>query len=94
MTNEDPFDIALDNADKAVGCGIFGHFSNFDKCRPEVAGEVVSGTALDYVGLDVPVKCGDSKSNGSRDIRRAWLISCRPTIEDNHIRAKRLRFFA
>ena len=32
---------------KAVQCGIFGRFSNFDNCRPEVAGDVISGAALD-----------------------------------------------
>ena len=26
---------------RAVGCGIFGRFSNFDNCRPEVVGDVV-----------------------------------------------------
>ena len=31
---------------KAVGCGIFGRFSNFDKCRPEGAGDVTSGMAV------------------------------------------------
>ena len=32
---------------KAVGCGIFGRFSNFHKCRSEVAGDVISGVAVD-----------------------------------------------
>ena len=35
-------------------------FSNFDQCRLEVAGDVVSGVAEDWVGLDVRVKIGDS----------------------------------
>ena len=30
---------------KAVRCGIFVHFSNFDKCRPEVAGDVIFSVA-------------------------------------------------
>ena len=34
---------------KAVGCGIF---SNFDKCLLETAGDVISGVALGYVGMD------------------------------------------
>ena len=32
---------------KAVGVGIFGRFSNFGKCRSEVAGDVISGLAVD-----------------------------------------------
>ena len=30
---------------KAAGDGIFGRFSNLDKYRPEVAGDVISGVA-------------------------------------------------
>ena len=30
---------------KAVG--IFGRFLNFDKCRPEAAGEVITGVAVE-----------------------------------------------
>ena len=33
--------------------------------------DVISGVAADYVGMDVHVKFGDSRSNGSRDIRGA-----------------------
>ena len=32
---------------KAVGGGIFGCYLNFDKCRPEVADDVVSSAAID-----------------------------------------------
>ena len=32
---------------EAVGGGIFGHFWNFHKCRPEVAGDVISDTAVE-----------------------------------------------
>ena len=28
-------------------------FPNFDKCRSEVAGDVMSGAAVHYVGMDV-----------------------------------------
>ena len=49
-------------------------FSNFDKCRPEVAGDVVSGAVIDPVGLDVPAKFGDSRSNHSRDIPTAHFV--------------------
>ena len=48
---------------KAVGGGILGRFSNVDKCRPEVAGDVIFGTAVDLVGMDVSAKCGDSTIN-------------------------------
>ena len=44
---------------KAVNCGIIG-----DKCRPEVAGDVMSG--VDQVGVDVHVKFGDSLLNSGR----------------------------
>ena len=54
---------------KAVGCSIFGCFSNFDNYRPEVDGDVVYSAALDYVGMDVAAKFGDSRSNGGRIIR-------------------------
>ena len=37
---------------KAVAGGIFGRFANFDKYRPEVAGDVISGVAVDYIGMD------------------------------------------
>ena len=57
---EDAFDTELGlmphcirNANKVVGCGIFGRFSNLAKCRPEAAGDVISGTTLEYVGMDV-----------------------------------------
>ena len=36
-----------------------------DKCRPEVAGGVISGEAVEYIGVDVRVKLGDSRSNRS-----------------------------
>ena len=44
---------------------IFGRFANFDKCRPEVADDVISGANVGFVGMDVPVKFVDSSSNGS-----------------------------
>ena len=28
-------------------------FANFDKCRSEAAGDVISGVAVDYVGMNV-----------------------------------------
>ena len=35
------------NANKAVVGGIFGCFSNFEKCRPKVADDVISDVAVD-----------------------------------------------
>ena len=53
---------------KAVGGGIFGRFSNIDECRSEVAGDVISGMAVDYVGLDVRATSGGSGLNSGRNI--------------------------
>ena len=54
---------------KAVGGSIFGRFLNFDKCRPEVASDVISGVALFYVGMGVRAKFGDSRLNSGQIIR-------------------------
>ena len=40
------FNLSREIRPKAAGCGIFGRFSNIDKCRPELAG----------VGVDVAAK--------------------------------------
>ena len=45
---------ATKSGPKAVGSFIFGRFQNFYKCRSEVAGDVVSGVALDQVFTDGP----------------------------------------
>ena len=45
---------------KTVESGIFGRFPNFDKCRSEVAGDVVSGVAIDHVGVDALATFGES----------------------------------
>ena len=42
--------------------------------RPEVDNHVISDVAIACVGLDVRVKFGDSRSNGSRDIEGADFI--------------------
>ena len=42
----------------------FRPFSNFDKCRSEVAGDVMSGVAVQYVGgMDVCSTFGESNSD-------------------------------
>ena len=53
---------------KAIGCSIFGCFSNIDICRQEVAGDVLSGVALESVRMDAYAKFCDSMSNDSRDM--------------------------
>ena len=53
---------------KAVGSGIFGRFPNFAKRRSEVAGDVISGVAVDYVGMDVRATFGESGLNSGRII--------------------------
>ena len=83
---------------KPSGYGIFGRFSNFDKCRPkeippklseavfsavflcynfppEHDNDIISGVAIQYVGVDVYIKFGDYRSNGFRNIRAATFVS-------------------
>ena len=51
---------------KAVGSGIFGRFSYFDKFRSEVTGGAISGVssaAADYFGVDVRATFGASGLN-------------------------------
>ena len=38
---------------KPSEAAVWAPFSNFDKCRPEVDGNVISGVAVDKVGMDV-----------------------------------------
>ena len=59
----------------------FRPFSNFDKCRLEVAGDVISGVAVDWISVDVCTKFGDSVSNRSRYILRHLLCDGRRTNE-------------
>ena len=42
---------------------------NLDKYRLEAAGDVITGTDLDYVGTDVHASFGDYMLNGGRIIR-------------------------
>ena len=63
----DKFEDVFEN--KGIGCDIFGRFSNLDKCQPEAVGDVISGTALDYVGTDIPASFGDYRLNSGRIIR-------------------------
>ena len=56
---------------KFVGSGIFGRFPNYDKCLSEVADDVISGVAVDYVGMDVRAIFGESWLYSGRII---WLF--------------------
>ena len=53
---------------KADGSGIFRRFPTLDKCRPEVAGDVISGVAVGYVGMDVRATFGESALNSGQTI--------------------------
>ena len=37
--------------------------------RPEVVSDIISNVGVEHVGLDVTVKFGDSRLDGSRDLR-------------------------
>ena len=54
--------------------GIFSRFPSFDKCRSEAASDVISGVAVDSVGMDVRAISGEPGLNSSRII----LLSGRP----------------
>ena len=49
-------------------------------CRPEIDNNVIAGPAVDNVGVDVPIKFCDSRSNGFRDIRGAHFVSNERTL--------------
>ena len=53
---------------KAVGSGIFGRFPNFDNCPSEVAGDIISSVAVDYVSVDVRATFGEYRLNIGRII--------------------------
>ena len=50
-------------------------------CRPEVDGDVISGVAIENIGVDIPIKFGDSRSNRFGDIRGANFVSNERTDE-------------
>ena len=58
---------------EAAEGGISNHFSA-DNFLPEVAVDVISGAALEYVRMDVPVKFDDPMPNRSQDIRAAHFV--------------------
>ena len=72
---------------EAVRGGIFYVFGC--SFRPEVVHDIISGANVGRVGMDVPVKFGDSRSNRSRDIRLPYFAmnkendAGRPTLCHN-----------
>ena len=54
---------------EAAGGGIFDRFSNFDKCKRDVAGDFVSSMAVGQVGVNVAAKFGDYMLSNGRIIR-------------------------
>ena len=51
---------------QAVRSGIFGRFANFYKCQSEVADDVISRVAVDYVDMDILATFGESGLNSGR----------------------------
>ena len=56
------------NSTQSVGGGIFGRFSNFHKCRLEVAGDVISSRLMGPDVYDNRAKFGDPCNNLSQEI--------------------------
>ena len=61
------FDLSGEIRPKAVG--LFDCFSNFDKCRPEVACDIIPSVAIGFVGSDIRAKLGDFRLNSGQIIR-------------------------
>ena len=51
--------------------------------QPEIDNDVISGVdvAVDYIDMDVHIRVGDSRSNGSQDIRGADFVSNERTYQ-------------
>ena len=47
--------------------------------RPEIDNDVISGVAVDNVGVDVHIKFCDSRSNRFQDIRGADFVTYKRT---------------
>ena len=58
---------------KSIGGGIFDRFPH--NLRMNVDNGVISGMAMDNVGMNVCVQFGDSVSNGFRDIQGTDFVS-------------------
>ena len=53
--------------------------TNFDKCRSEVAGDIISSVAVYYVGRDVRATFGEPRLNSGRIILLFFLLA-RPVL--------------
>ena len=66
-----------------VGCGICDRcFYNFDDNQLGKASDVISGTPVQYEGMDICVKFDDSMSTRSRDIRLGHFVTDERTTND------------
>ena len=66
---------------EAVGDGILDRFTNFHKSPQELAGDIISGLAVELVGMDALAKFGDSRLNIDRVIRLfARVFSCQNRV--------------
>ena len=77
---------------EAVG-GVFETVFPYN-VRSETVNDVITGTAVDNVSTDVPIKFGDSRSNGFRDIRGTDFVSNERTLAQaypNNAERKALR---
>ena len=82
------------NANNAVECGIFDRFSNFDKWRPEAAGDVISDMFVRQIILDKIVSFvimlesiarNSTQSNRRRYFRQFLWYNFRPEVNNDVI---------
>ena len=75
---EDVFDTTLDLIQTKLSDVAFSAVfePNLEKCRPEAAGDVISGMALEYVGTDVPVTFADYRLKSGRIILDSLCAFC------------------
>ena len=58
----------IQTANKAVGCGTYGRFSNLHKFRPEAAGDIISGMFVGQIVLDKCVVCKEMNNQMEQTI--------------------------
>ena len=56
---------------EAVRGGIFDRFLNFNNCQLELVSDVISGPAVQDVGMDVCANLGDSRL---KPLEASWVI--------------------
>ena len=61
--------------------------------QPEVDNDVISGKAVDNVGMDVPIKFGDSRLNGFQNIRGADFVSNERTLAQSYPNSAKRKAF-